>query len=491
MFKTAAFLSLGCKVNSYETAALTEMFRNEGFKIVPFLEAADVYIINTCTVTHVADHKSRQMLHRARRKNPGAIIAAVGCYVECQEEILREAAVDIYTGNKNKREILALVKEEINKREGRIDERENSETDKKESRIVEKGKKENTQINKKNKGKINNKKSPDNFSSSDRLKNIYRNGRQDFEELPTGIPNEKTRVFLKIQDGCNRFCSYCIIPYARGPVRSRKKENILNEIRELAKKGYKEFVFTGIHLTSYGIENGEELCGILEAADKIFGVERIRLGSLEPTFITVENVKRMAGLSHICPHFHLSLQSGCRETLKRMNRKYTPDEFYECAGILRRAFENPAITTDIIVGFPGETEEEFKESLSFAEKTGFSSMHVFKYSKREGTPAAGFEGQVPEEVKNLRSDIMLSAEEKMRLHYQKSLLGKVEKVLFEEKTNIGGIEFWTGLTERYQKVFVPVGEDREHREGSGILNNILDVKLIKPGEGGIVGDFRR
>lgn len=471
MFKTAAFLSLGCKVNSYETAALTEMFRNEGFKIVPFSEAADVYIINTCTVTHVADHKSRQMLHRARRKNPGAIIAAVGCYVECQEEILREAAVDIYTGNKNKREILALVKEEINKREGRTAESENSE------------------IKEKNKGKINNEKSPDNLSSSDRLKKIYRNGRQDFEELPTGIPNEKTRVFLKIQDGCNRFCSYCIIPYARGPVRSRKKENILNEIRELAKKGYKEFVFTGIHLTSYGIENGEELCGILEAADKIFGVERIRLGSLEPTFITVENVKRMAGLSHICPHFHLSLQSGCRETLKRMNRKYTPEEFYESAGILRRAFENPAITTDIIVGFPGETEEEFKESLSFAEKTGFSSMHVFKYSKREGTPAAGFEGQVPEEVKNLRSDIMLSAEEKMRHHYQESLLGKVEKVLFEEKTNIGGLEFWTGLTERYQKVFVPVGE-KEHREGSGILNNILEVKLIKPGEGGIVGLFQ-
>lgn len=472
MFKTAAFLSLGCKVNSYETAALTEMFRNEGFKIVPFSEAADVYIINTCTVTHVADHKSRQMLHRARRKNPGAIIAAVGCYVECQEEILREAAVDIYTGNKNKREILALVKEEINKREGRIAEKENSE------------------IKEKNKGKINNEKSPDNLSSSDRLKNIYRSGRQDFEELPTGIPNEKTRVFLKIQDGCNRFCSYCIIPYARGPVRSRKKENILNEIRELAKKGYKEFVFTGIHLTSYGIENGEELCGILEAADKILGVERIRLGSLEPTFITVENVKRMAGLSHICPHFHLSLQSGSKETLKRMNRKYTPEEFYECVGILRHAFENPAITTDIIVGFPGETEEEFKESLSFVEKVGFSSMHVFKYSKREGTPAAGFKGQVSEEVKNLRSDIMLSAEEKMRHYYQESLLGKVEEVLFEEKTNIGGLEFWTGLTERYQKVFVPVGEDEEHRDCSEILNNILEVKLIKPGEGGIVGLFQ-
>lgn len=452
--KKAAFLSLGCKVNSYETNGLIRLFEADGYTIVPFSEVADVYVVNTCTVTNMADHKSRQMLHRARKKNPNAVIAAVGCYVEAYaEELEEDAAVDVYTGNQEKSRILSMVNELLAKRrsveEPKLTKREHEEANRKGT-------------NQKEPFKENEKrpKAPAVCSAdkSRQLKERYKNGRPDFEELPIDRAGERTRAVIKIQDGCNQFCSYCIIPYARGKVRSRNLADIDEEVRRLVKKGYKEIVLTGIHLSSYGIDQPEKerksLLDVLEALDGIEGLERIRLGSLEPRLITPENVKRLAALKRLCPHFHLSLQSGSRGVLERMNRHYTPDAYYEGVKRLREAFEAPAITTDVIVGFPQETEEEWKETLAFVRKVSFSSMHIFKYSRREGTVACEMKPQVPEQEKTYRTGILSEVEGELREAYEEQWIGKQQRVLFEEQVQLGDTLYWVGHTARYVKIGV-------------------------------------
>lgn len=468
--KKAAFLSLGCKVNSYETNGLIRLFEADGYIIVPFSDTADVYVVNTCTVTNMADHKSRQMLHRAKKKNPEAVIAAVGCYVEAYaEEIDKDISVDVYTGNQEKSQILSMVNELLGKKllKDKDVKPEDDGTEKKNGAETEaeneNGETENLKIqNEKRK----------NMSLQDKeaeLKERYKSGRSDFEELPIDRAGERTRAVIKIQDGCNQFCSYCVIPYARGKVRSRRFEDILDEVNRLVGNGYKEIVLTGIHLSSYGIDQPEQnrktLMDVLEAVDVIPGLERVRLGSLEPRLITEENVKRMTGLKKLCPHFHLSLQSGCKTVLERMNRHYTPDEYYEGVLRLRDAFRSPAITTDVIVGFPQETEDEWKETLDFVRKVSFSSMHIFKYSKREGTIACEMKHQVPEQEKTYRAGILSGVEEELRTAYENQWIGKEEKVLFEEKVSVGEDVYWIGHTARYVRIGVKdEGQSLENRE---------------------------
>lgn len=461
MKKTAAFLSLGCKVNSYETEAMRGMFEAAGYDIVDFKEIADVYVVNTCTVTNIADRKSRQMLHQAKGRNPEAIIAAVGCYVQASEEaLLQDSAVDLVVGNNKKTDIVTMVER---CRDSKI----------KEELVVD------------------------------------INEERDYEALSVITTMEKTRAFIKIQDGCNRFCSYCIIPYVRGRVRSRREDEIVNEIEKLAKKGYKEVVLTGIHISSYGTDfiknqakskvnitaarinevndllaprmknESEEVLidGMKEVSEtesqdniryeklplaelitrigSITGVERIRLGSLEPRIITEEFLESISKVKQFCPHFHLSLQSGSDTVLKRMNRKYSAEEYYERVLLIRRYFEQPSFTTDIIVGFPGETEEEYKETLRFVKKIGFSHIHVFKYSKRAGTKAAVMTDQIKEEIKNIRSNELIALSEIMSQEYKAGFLGKIEKVLFEEEIILDGVTYQVGHNERYLKMAVP------------------------------------
>ena len=351
MRKKAALHNLGCKVNAYETEAMQELLEDSGYEIVPFHEKADIYIINTCTVTNMADRKSRQMLHRARKMNPDAIVAACGCYVQEKPEEVADC-VDIVIGNNRKKEIVHILEEYEKGREGiRKD-------------LVDIG------------------------------------HTREYEDLHLSRTAEHTRAYIKVQDGCNQFCSYCIIPYARGRVRSRSMESVREEVETLAGNGYQEVVLTGIHLSSYGIDTGTDLLSLIRTVHEVAGIKRIRLGSLEPRIITEEFAEAIAGLPKMCPHFHLSLQSGCTETLKRMNRRYTAEEYYEKCELLRKYFRNPALTTDVIVGFPGETEEEFKASRDFIDKVDFYETHVFKYSRREGTKAAAMPDQVPEEEKN-------------------------------------------------------------------------------------------
>lgn len=431
MKKSAAFLSLGCKVNSYETEAMRGMFEAAGYEIIDFKDTADVYIINTCTVTNIADRKSRQMLHQAKKRNPQAIIAAVGCYVQAAEEtLINDSAVDIVVGNNNKSDIVAMV------------ERFSKHQNKEEMMITD-------------------------ISSHN-----------DYEALNVIATMEKTRAFIKIQDGCNRFCSYCIIPYVRGRVRSRKEEDILVEISALAKKGYKEFVLTGIHISSYGtdFEYTQEkdqgkmpLVELIKKVSEIEGIERIRLGSLEPRIISEEFVKAIATVKQFCPHFHLSLQSGSDTVLNRMNRKYTAEEYYERVLILKKHFENPAFTTDVIVGFPGETDEEFEETKNFVMKIGFSHIHVFKYSRRAGTKAAQMPDQISEEIKNVRSNELILLSERMSKEYQALFLGKIENVLIEEKITLENTEYQLGHTERYLKL--AVSSDKDY------TNQMLEVKI--------------
>jgi len=429
MKKTAAFLTLGCKVNSYETEAIRGMFEAAGYEIVDFKEVADVYVINTCTVTNIADRKSRQMLHQARKRNPDAVIAAVGCYVQAkEEELLADSSVDLVIGNNRKSEIVRLV--------------ENYMSDKADYNMV-------VDIDKE----------------------------REYEELPIISGMERTRAFIKIQDGCNRFCSYCIIPYVRGRVRSRNEQDIAEEVKKLASNGYKEFVLTGIHISSYGTErsgNTEDgskdmpLARLIKSISQIPGVERIRLGSLEPGIITEAFVKEIAGIKQFCPHFHLSLQSGSNTVLMRMNRKYTAEEYEGKVRLIREYFENPAFTTDVIVGFPGETGEEFEETLNFVQKIGFSHIHVFKYSKREGTKAAKMPHQVPEAVKQYRSNELISVAKKMSMDYKSLFLGKIEKILFEEEIEIDGKIYQIGHNERYLKFAL--------RSDENMINRIIRVK---------------
>lgn len=407
MGRRAAFHTLGCKVNAYETEAMEELLQTAGYDIVPFTEQADVYVVNTCSVTNMAERKSRQMLHRAKKLNPEAVVVATGCYVQVSEEEARaDAAVDLVLGNNQKRQIVTALDAYF---EGR--------------------------------------------TFDDVLADVEK---EQYEELEVSTVLEHTRAFVKVQDGCNQFCSYCIIPYARGRVRSRRMENVIAEIKRLAEAGIQEVVLTGIHLSSYGreIDGESHLIELIEAIHPIDGISRIRLGSLEPRIITEEFVGRLKKLYKVCPHFHLSLQSGCEETLKRMNRHYTPEEYYEKCKLLRAAFENPAITTDVIVGFPGETDEEFDKTRQFLEKVHFYEMHIFRYSRRKGTRADKMENQIPEETKAQRSSILSSLESQMTKEFRTKWTGTCVKVLLEERQEINGVSYMVGHTPEYIKCAV-------------------------------------
>lgn len=407
MGRRAAFHTLGCKVNAYETEAMEELLQTAGYDIVPFTEQADVYVVNTCSVTNMAERKSRQMLHRAKKLNPEAVVVATGCYVQVSEEEARaDAAVDLVLGNNQKRQIVTALDAYF---EGR--------------------------------------------TFDDVLADVEK---EQYEELEVSTVLEHTRAFVKVQDGCNQFCSYCIIPYARGRVRSRRMQNVIAEIKRLAEAGIQEVVLTGIHLSSYGreIDGESHLIELIEAIHPIDGISRIRLGSLEPRIITEEFVGRLKKLHKVCPHFHLSLQSGCEETLKRMNRHYTPEEYYEKCKLLRAAFENPAITTDVIVGFPGETDEEFDKTRQFLEKMHFYEMHIFRYSRRKGTRADKMENQIPEETKAQRSSILSSLESQMTKEFRTKWTGACVKVLLEERQEINGVSYMVGHTPEYIKCAV-------------------------------------
>ena len=421
--KKVALHNLGCKVNAYETEAMQEMLEHAGYEIVPFQEGADIYVINTCTVTNIADRKSRQMLHRARKMNPDAVVVAAGCYVQAQaEKQVIDPCIDIVLGNNKKQDLLTALQayEEAH---------------------------------------------------GDLREVIDINHTKEYENLHLTKQGEHTRAYIKVQDGCNQFCSYCIIPYARGRVRSRAKEDVVAEVTDLAKNGYQEVVLTGIHLSSYGIdfENEDNLLSLIRAVHEIEGIKRIRLGSLEPRIITEEFVQAIAALPKMCPHFHLSLQSGCNETLKRMNRRYTSEEFYEKCEILRKYFEKPALTTDVIVGSPQETEEEFETTYEFLKKICFYETHIFKYSKREGTKAAVMQGQIPEQIKAKRSARLIELGEKNRRAYEESFLGKTVEVLVEEKSDVNGKEMWTGHTKEYMKIAL--------ESEKNLQNCILNVQI--------------
>ena len=428
--KKVALHNLGCKVNAYETEAMQEMLEKEGYEIVPFKEGADIYIINTCTVTNIADRKSRQMLHRARKMNPNAIVVAAGCYVQAQENEHHEldSCIDIVIGNNKKQDLIQIL---------------------------------------------------DEYESKCKTEEVIDiNHTNEYENLNLSRTGEHTRAYIKVQDGCNQFCSYCIIPFARGRVRSRSLEDVVQEVTTLSGNGYKEVVLTGIHLSSYGVDFEEQearkktdLLTLILAVHEIPGIERIRLGSLEPRIITEEFVQAIAALPKMCPHFHLSLQSGCNETLKRMNRRYTSEEFYEKCEILRKYFEKPALTTDVIVGFPQETEEEFETTYEFLKKICFYETHIFKYSKREGTKAAVMQGQIPEQIKAKRSARLIELGEKNRRAYEESFLGKTVEVLVEEKSDVNGKEMWTGHTKEYMKIALETNEN--------LKNSIVKVQIGK------------
>lgn len=439
MQKKVALRSLGCKVNSYETEAMGEMLANHGYEIVPFKEGADIYIINTCTVTNIADRKSRQMLHKARKMNRDAVVVAVGCYAQAFSDDLEiDEAVDVIVGNDMKKEIVTILDNYVGKSKAVLD--------------------------------INDTKT-----------------KREFEELNIeGMSMEEhTRAYIKIQDGCNQFCTYCIIPYARGRVRSRDYDNIIDEVKRIADKGYQEVVLTGIHLSSYGVDKKNEkisLIDVIKGIGEIDKIKRIRLGSLEPRIITKEFMETLKEIEAFCPHFHLSLQSGCDETLKRMNRRYTTEEYLKGCELIREYYPDAAITTDIIVGFPGETEEDFMACEKFAKTVDFAQMHIFKYSKREGTKAAVMENQVRDEVKAGRSDILLAVNEELHRKYISGFIGREMEVLFEESTVINGESYFTGHTKEYVKVAVKTDENLENKiimvKMKELLNNEIVLAML-------------
>lgn len=420
--RKAALHNLGCKVNAYETEAMQEMLEQNGYEIVPFAEGADVYVINTCTVTNMADRKSRQMLHRARKMNPNAVVVAAGCYVQAQGAKADEC-IDIIIGNNKKKDLIAILDEHFAK----IEEKE------------------------------------------PQVELIDIAHTHEYEEMRVSRQAEHTRANVKVQDGCNQFCSYCIIPYARGRVRSRKMEDVLAEVHTLASNGYQEIVLTGIHLSSYGIDTGENLLELIRAVHQVEGILRIRLGSLEPRIITREFAEGIAALPKMCPHFHLSLQSGCNATLKRMNRRYTAEEYYEKCELLREVFDHPALTTDVIVGFPGETEEEFQESKAFLEKVNFYETHIFKYSRRQGTKAAEMKDQVPEPVKTERSNQLIALSRQNQREFEDWLVGKKVEVLMEEQIERDGERWQIGHTREYVKV----GRKTEEN----LANQLINVEI--------------
>ena len=441
MTKKVAFHNLGCKVNSYEMDVMLQSLKDKGYEIVPFEEKADIYIVNTCTVTNIADRKSRQMLHKAKKTNPEGIVVAVGCYVQSDTEGAKaDDAVDLLIGNNRKKDLVRILENYMNGIE------------------------------------------------EDAVIDI--NHTDEYEEMKLTGTQEHTRAYIKIQDGCNQFCSYCLIPFARGRVRSRKSEDIVEEITGLAKAGYQEFVLTGIHISSYGIdfeekgraiygaETNRHLLKLLEEVDAIPGVSRLRLGSLEPRLITEEFAQGIGRLRTLCPHFHLSLQSGSEATLKRMNRHYTPEEFRRGVELLRRTFEHPAVTTDVIVGFPQESEEEFEETRQFLEEICFYEMHIFKFSKRKGTRAAIMEGQIAEKDKTRRSNILLEMEKRQSKEFRTYYIGRQEEVLLEEKKEIDGREYWIGHTREYVKVALASDKDCRNRLVTGMIKDSINDEIL-------------
>lgn len=424
--KKCALHSLGCKVNSYETQAMQKMMESAGYEIVPFgEEIADIYIINTCSVTNIADRKSRQMIHKAKKLNPEAVVAAAGCYVESAGNNIDED-VDIVIGNNEKSHLIEILNEY--------------------------------------------------FEHMDKEKSVDIGKATGFDELNIDSPLEHTRAYVKIQDGCNRFCSYCIIPYVRGRIRSRKPDDVMAEIKRIAASGCKEVVLTGIHLSSYGLDFKDstvKLIDVIEDVNRVEGIERIRLGSLEPLIVTEEFVRRLSKCEKICPHFHLSLQSGCDETLKRMNRRYNVDEYYKGVELLREYFPDAAVTTDVIVGFPGETLEEFNITKKYLEKVCFYEMHIFKYSRRKGTAADKMPDQIPENIKSERSAELLELNEKLSNGYREKYIGKKVKVLLEENHIIENKKYIIGFTDTYVRVALENPEEKLY------TNQIVNVRVKK------------
>ena len=422
--KTVATLTLGCKVNQYETDAVQQLLQDAGYEIVEFQEGADIYLVNTCSVTNMADKKSRQMLHRAKKMNIQSVVIAMGCYVQsAAEELMKDPYVDLVIGNNKKKEIVSILSEYFKNYEKHQEVIEIDEVD-------------------------------------------------EYEEMGIHQVSEHTRAYIKVQDGCNQFCSYCIIPFTRGRIRSRKLEDIIQEVEKLAQNGYREFVLTGIHLSSYGKDFEEKeqlLLTLVQEVAKIEGVSRVRLGSLEPRIITEEFVRTLVQIEEFCPHFHLSLQSGCDSTLKRMNRHYSCEEYKNSCDLIRSVFDRPAITTDIIVGFPAETEEEFEETRKYLEELSLYEMHVFKFSRRKGTKADRMLDQIPEQEKTKRSQILLEMTKRQKEAYENQFIGEEVDVLLEETYDENGISYFVGHTKRYQKVAV---------KGNNLQSNtIIKVKI--------------
>ena len=430
MGEKVAFISLGCKVNQYETNAMSQEFIENGYEVVEFTDVADVYIVNTCTVTNIADRKSRQMLRRVKEINPEAILVACGCYAQVgKDELEKIDDIDLIIGNNEKKDIVEII--------------ENYQNDK-------------------------------NAIISDVMH------QREYVEFGTTTYTEKTRAVVKIQDGCDRFCSYCIIPFARGRVRSRKIENIISEVEQIVDNGMQEIVITGIHIASYGKDFNYEitLIDLLEELNKIDGLKRIRLGSIEPTIITEEFVLRLAKLDKICDHFHLSLQSGCDETLRRMNRRYTCKEFEDGTKLLRKAFPNAALTTDVIVGFPGETDDEFNTTYEFLKKIAFYKMHIFKYSQRKGTKAAVMPNQIDGSIKEQRSKVLLGLSDENEEKYNSEYVDKIVEVLFEEKDG----DYYKGHTKNYIEVWA---------KGDNLENKIVNVKVEKNDRMHLIGSIAK
>mgnify|MGYP000178259728 FL=1 len=427
MKKKVALHNLGCKVNAYEVEAMQQLLENAGYETVPFEEGADVYVINTCTVTNIADRKSRQMLHKAKKMNPDAIVVATGCYAQADTEKLKEdTAVDLILGNNQKTQIVEALEE------------------------YEKEHAKQVQV-------------------------IEINHTKEYEELSISSTAEHVRAYIKVQDGCNQFCTYCIIPFARGRVRSRKIEEVLSEVETLAAKGYKEVVLTGIHLSSYGVdfpkEERESLLSLIQEVSRVEGISRIRLGSLEPRIITEEFLEGIVKTGKVCPHFHLSLQSGCNKTLKNMNRRYSAQEYAEKCELIRKFYPAPALTTDVIVGFPQETEEDFEESYEFVKKIHFYETHIFKYSRRHGTKAASMDGQLTEAAKAQRSDRMLELHEIRAREYEEAMIGKKMELLLEEEIEIDGRPWYVGHSREYVRAVI--SKTDAHR-----VNDLVTVKAV-------------
>ncbi len=428
-----ALHNLGCKVNAYETEAMQQMLEAAGYEIVPFEPGADIYVINTCSVTNIADRKSRQMLHKAKKMNPDAIVVAAGCYVQADtKKAEADASIDIIIGNNKKQELIPILES------------------------YRTGHQKTTEC-------------------------VDINHTKEYENLEIDRTEEHTRAYLKVQDGCNQFCTYCIIPYARGRIRSKKTEDVVNEVKRLAASGCQEVVLTGIHLSSYGKERPEDqenLLTLIQAVHQVDGIERIRLGSLEPGIITEEFAAAISSLPKVCPHFHLSLQSGCTTTLKRMNRRYTAEEYREKCEILRKYYPAPALTTAVITGFPGETEEEFEESRSFVDSIHFYETHIFPYSKREGTKAAGMPDQLTEQVKKERSRILIALGKEHQREYMEQFLGQEKEVLFEEQQTVEGQEYWTGHTMEYLKIAVISEENLENKRVMVQLREMIGQDFV-------------